>query len=640
MAVSFSVPKSPAKSVLTIDTFLGADFTNSPSSCENTKSPNTVNMIRDVPGKVRKCMGYETIATYKDTDQAQTPLPINGFHTMRGDDYGIVHAGTKLFYKGAVVYSGANNNRSKSWEFESKLYILDGLKFLVAEKKIVNGVETYDVKTVESVAYIPLVTISKDPEGGGTPYEDINLLSPAFTEQFLGKAGIYDYNLSFQNLADTPPQAWLLNSSGQWVEKTYGTDFSYNKTTGVVHFTSPPGVSPVSGEDNVKITAYRTGIDPDTQEVYADRINKCTFGTLFGVNGALDRLFVSGNPDYINYDWYSAQYDPTYFTDTSYSMLGSSASAIMGYSVISNYLAAHKDYMEKDQNIILREGDLVENEPSFRIINTLQGAGAVGKYTFAYLSTEPLFLTKNGVYAVTAQDITGEKYAQNRSYFLDGKLLEENHMENAYGFVFKDMYWLCLNGVGYILDGLQPVHTDKSRPYSTRQYVGYYRTNLPARVMWEQDGRLFFGTADGRVCRFYKDPDSLASYNDDGEPIEAIWETPDIDGKLFYKNKTLRYIALRLDAALSTSVNIWVMNRGIWQFIKKDDQSGKYLNFSLLIFSKLSFSGDKTQHTFPTKVRVKKVDKFRLRVTNDELNEPFGIYNIAFEYVENGNYKG
>jgi hypothetical protein len=634
MSVSFKVPKSPAKSVLTIDTFLGADFTNSPASCENTKSPNTVNMIRDVPGKIRKCMGYETIATYKDTNEAQTPLQINGFHMMRNDNYGLVHAGTKFFYKGAVVYTGANDARSKSWEFENKLYILDGKKFLVAEKTTVGGAETFSVQTVESVAYVPLVTISKDPEGGGEPYEDLNLLTPAFTEQFLGKAGISDYNLSFQNLDETQPTVWLLNSSGEWVEQTYGTAYSINYATGVVHFSSPPGVSPLSGEDNVKIQAYKTNSG------YADRINKCTFGTLFGVNGALDRLFVSGNPDYINYDWYSGQYDPTYFTDTSYSMLGSSASAIMGYSVISNYLAAHKDYMEKDQNIILREGDLVENEPSFRIINTLQGAGAVGKYTFAYLSTEPLFLTKNGIYAVTAQDITGEKYAQNRSYFLDGKLLEENHMENAYGFVFKEMYWLCLNGVAYILDGLQPVHTDKSRPYSTRQYVGFYRTNLPARVMWEQDERLYFGTEDGRVCRFHKDKYSLSSYNDDGEAIEAMWETPDIDGKLFYKNKTLRYIAVKLDAALATSVGIWVMNRGIWQFVKKDESSGRYLSFMNLVFSKFSFSADQTQHTIPTKVRVKKVDKFRLRLTNDEINEPFGIYDIAFEYVENGNYKG
>ena len=255
MAVSFKVPKSPAKSILTIDTFLGADFTNSPASCENTKSPNTVNMIRDVPGKIRKCMGYETVATYKDTDQAQTPLPINGFHTMRGDDYGIIHAGTKLFYKGAIIYTGANNARSKSWEFESKLYILDGKKFLVAEKKIVNSVETFDVKAVESVAYTPTVTISKDPEGGGTPYEDLNLLTPAFTETFLGKVSVKDYNLSFQNLDETEPIVEVMDANGDFQTLTYGTDYSVSYSTGVISFINAPGVSPLSGEDNVRITA-------------------------------------------------------------------------------------------------------------------------------------------------------------------------------------------------------------------------------------------------------------------------------------------------------------------------------------------------------------------------------------------------
>ena len=78
MAVSFNVPKSPAKSILTIDNFQGVDFTNSPANIDTSKSPNAVNMIRDVPGKVRKCMGYKTIKTY--TDNNDDPLEINGFH--------------------------------------------------------------------------------------------------------------------------------------------------------------------------------------------------------------------------------------------------------------------------------------------------------------------------------------------------------------------------------------------------------------------------------------------------------------------------------------------------------------------------------------------------------------------------------
>ena len=634
MAVSFKVPKSPAKSILTIDNFLGVDFTNSPANVDDVRSPNCVNMIRDVPGKVRKCMGWEVIENFYPEESEEEPKPIYGTHKLLIDDKPIYHVGDKMIRDGVVLYEGANEHLSKSWEFENKLYIIDGKKLLVYSIDDEGEETSYNIDAVEDNAYVPLLTISKDPSGGGTPYEDLNLLSAGFQESFLGQAAVKDYYMSFDNLDEEAPIVEVMDGNGNWITKTLGTDYSVDYSQGKITFAVAPGESPLSGEDNVRITAYRT------VEGYADRVNKCTIGVLYGVNGALDRLFLSGNPDYINYDWFSGQYDPTYFTDTSYSMLGSSSSAIMGYSVISGYLATHKDYMEKDQNIILRQGDLEENLPVFRIINTLQGAGAVAKYSFSYLSTEPLFLTKLGVYAVTAQDITGEKYAQNRSFFIDGKLLEEPNLENAYGFTYKDMYWLCLNGVAYILDGLQPVQTDRQKPYATRQYVGFYRTNVPATCMWEYDGRLYFGTNDGRVCAFHTDKYALASYNDDGEPIEAIWETPDIDGQLFYKNKTLRYIALRLDSAIATSVQIFVMNRGLWQFIKKDDTSGRYLSFSHLVFSKFSFSGDKTQHTFATKVRVKKVDKFRLRLVNDDKDEPFGLFNIAFEYVENGNYKG
>ena len=118
-------------------------------------------------------------------------------------------------------------------------------------------------------------------------------------------------------------------------------------------------------------------------------------------------------------------------------MLGQSDSAIVGYSIVNARLAAHKDSTDSDRNVIVREGTLVDNKPAFRIVNILQGEGAIGPYSFGYLGTEPLFLTKLGVYAITAQDITGEKYSQSRSFFLNGKLLEENGLELP----------LCLAGV-------------------------------------------------------------------------------------------------------------------------------------------------------------------------------------------------
>ena len=773
MAVSFKVPKSPAKSVYQINEFKGVDFSNSPANIDDNKSPNAINMIRDVPDKVRKRMGYETIMRFdnlivssatsesiftvgddksveidgtnlidigydeegnpispvntlelmaslslskgktyilssgkeyepSETSRAfislvsnseevacgydieytpeenmtvtvnlkfvggidvitvypqiykggfvpDTYIPgfsgshnINGVHYRRTDTDEIYHVGTYMFKAGEIIYTGANDHISHSWQFsddKNRLFIVDGKKMLMYDDD--NGMRPVED---DDESFVPTITIAKEPSGGGTQLDEINLLNSHFIELFTvteATKTATQFFLTFQNL-DEEVDVWVLNSQGTWVKKTKGTDYTFDNTNGIVTFSTAPGKTPLDGEDNVKVQA-KFGESDATR--HSNQINKCTFGTRFGVNGNFDRLFLSGNPDegLINYDWYSQIWDCTYFPDTGYSVLGSPKSAVVGYSIISNYLAAHKDEMESDLSIILREGDMVDDSPSFRIINTLQGAGAIATNSFAYLCTEPLFLTRSGLYAVTAQDITGEKYAQSRSFYLNGKLTSEDidDLKNSVACIFNDMYLLSVDHDRlYVLDGLQPIRTDKSEPYATRQYVAFYCDNLPIHYMWERENRLFFGTQKGTVCRFFNDKNNIHSYNDDGEAIHCQWETPDIDGQLFYKNKSLRYIALRVGAAIATSVEIWVMDRGIWKFVKKDGKFGRYLSFSNLQFSKFAFTGNKTQKVSRTKVRVKRVDKYRLRFINNELDEPFSIYNIANEYTERGNYKG
>lgn len=546
------------------------------------------------------------------------------------------------------IASNVNNHKSMSWQFGQKLFLLDG------KNSYLYDYSSNEMDVIgQDNAYIPLVTISKSPTGGGTSFEPLNLLQPGFYEQFICRQGVEDedtakdFYMSFNNLDNATVRAWVLDSNGIWREKYEDIDFTVIRYEGQIHFVTAPGATPISGEDNVKILAYRT------VDGYADRIKKCTFGTLFGVNGASDRLFLSGNPDYPNYDWYSEQYDPTYFPDTGYSALGVEISAIVGYSLVNNYLATHKDDNEPSQSVFIREGDLVKrtvttsvgtsveiSEPAFKLINTLQGASALTPYTFGYLQTEPLFLTKSGVFALTTQDITGDKYGQDRSFYLNGALMSENGLEDAYSCVYDNMYYLAVNNKVYLLDGLQATRTDRSDPYSTRQYVGFLWNNIPAVILWTDEEYLFFGTADGKVCRFHKDVDALESYNDDGFPIDAWWETPDLDGKLFYKNKTFRYYAARLMSALATSVKMWTMKAGAWTLIKTDNQTGRYFDFENIDFEKFTFSTDQTEKVVHTKIKVKKADKARFKLENDALNEPFGLFNIALEYVENGNYKG
>ena len=99
-------------------------------------------------------------------------------------------------------------------------------------------------------------------------------------------------------------------------------------------------------------------------------------------------------------------------------------------------------------------------------------------------------------------------------------------------------------------------------------------------------------------------------------------------------------MAIRLATALKTSVKMYARKKGIWSFVKEEKDKTRYFSFANVIFSVITFRTNMSPATVPTKIKVKKVDSARFRFENDELNEPFGLYDIAFEYIENGYYKG
>lgn len=289
MAAHFTIPASPGRKVQKVDRFLGVDLTNDPKNVDLCRSPSAPNMIRDVPGKVRKCMGYEQTAAY--------PGGIYGAYTLRGQSETLlIHAGDALYEakSGKALCTGLARQPSRAWQLGGALYIQDGSRLL-----------KYDGSRAcpaEEGAYVPTLTIGKSPAGGGKSYEALNLISPWFTELFGGTADAKQYQLSLAPL-DRPQgsatvRAWLKTAGGDWQETTA---FSVDYTAGTVTFAQAPGQSPITGEDNVKITAART------VPGYARRVQACRTGALFGVGGVPDRLFVGGNPDYRNRDWYSGQ---------------------------------------------------------------------------------------------------------------------------------------------------------------------------------------------------------------------------------------------------------------------------------------------------------------------------------------------
>lgn len=639
LIMAFDVPSPAPRGVEIIEEFRGVDLNSSPTVVSKYRSPEAPNMMRDIPGKVRKRQGYEKLKHYDGQ--------ING--VFRLNDRTVIHAGDKLFLQNlssddTQLYEGMADTRSVGRQFNGKLFIFDGKKAICYgefEKEGQTPVEgeepekEWKVVALEEKAYVPTIIISRKPTGGGTTLEPINLIGKKFKESFLGTADDKIYQMTTDNLDADKLQIRQLVKDGEWKDLKEGTDFSVDRKAGKVTFNTAPGESPVKGMDNVEITAAKT------RKGYADKINKCNIMTLFGVNGAIDRMFVSGNPDFVNQDWYCQINDGFYFGDLWYSVLGQDGSAIVGYSVINDRLAAHKSEAEEGRNIILRKGELVEDKPTFPIIGSLIGRGALGKYGFGYLGSDPLFLTDLGVMAITAADITGEKYSQNRSFYINEALTAEEKLADAFAFVWRDFYLLSMGtGRVYLLDGLQKSY-ERNTPYSSYQYECYYWENVPARVMWEDvEGRLCFGTVDGDIFRFYDNVTSQKSYNDVGAPIKARWDIPDLSGDRFYENKTFRYFSVVLAAAIATRVEVWVQRKGIWSLLFDSGAKACYFDFTYINWERINFSSDNTPRTVGKKIKVKKVDKARFSLRNEAYNEPFGIYKVALEYTESGKYKG
>ena len=609
-----AAPASPQTLAVKIPQFLGADLTNSAGYMSVYRSPDCPNMIRESAGKVRKWIGWHTVREY--------PGPVNGFHRYvcpRGD-INLVHAGDKLYIDDQVIYRGMGENRSVSRQLAGKLVIADGKKLLVFYIK--DGEKI--CRPAREEAYVPTITISRAPTGGGTTYEAVNLIGTRRKDSFLGTATDKVYRLSANEITSVEKVEKLTSSGGYEEIKNYTVD----ATAGKVTFTTRPGTSPVTGQDNVIITYHKEVKD------YSDRIDGGHIMTLYGVNGAMDRVFISGGGEKKNRDYFCQMDDATYWGDLWYSVIGSDISSVMGYSVINDKLATHIDRSENDTNIILREGSLTsEGEPSFTLAGSYGGAGAVSQHAFATLETEPLFLTESGIMAVTVGDVIGERFSQLRSYYLNGLLLKQD-LKEAVCCVYDRFYMLSAGGYLFALDGTQSV-VEKNMPYSGRQYEGFYRTGVDARCMTVADGSLTFGTEDGKVRQFYTDYSLPSNFNDDGRPIKAHWSTPELSGDKFYYKKRFKLLSVMTGSAIATGLRAWAVYDGIRELLADYDSSARYLSFANVTFSKFSFRTDRTGRIFREKISIKPDDKkARFIFENDVADEPFALYDATIEFTQ------
>ena len=159
-----------------------------------------------------------------------------------------------------------------------------------------------------------------------------------------------------------------------------------------------------------------------------------------------------------------------------------------------------KEDNQQDSTIFQRWGNMnSDGSVTFSIEQGIAGTGAISRHCFASLVDEPLFFSKRGIMATTNSNVLLERSVQNRSYFVDAKLINEPNLDKAIACEWNGYYVLAVNGRAYVLDGRNKTY--KSQSESDYVYECYHWENIPAICFLSIGNELYFGTADGRVCK-------------------------------------------------------------------------------------------------------------------------------------------
>lgn len=584
---TFKLPKQPPEPpLLRIEPFKGLNLSVTPTQIDDHQSPDMLNVHSDERGALNKRTGFERVFPISLGLGA-----VNGSYEYRKTDGTVIFLlahGTKLYTQSGnsqpvEIFSGLANQRVNFFTFNDKCYIMDGANYFV-----------YDGTTVSVVTpYIPTLAISKVPDGGGTAYEDWNLLGNSFKDSFSADGVKKDFVLSLKGLDATAVTAVVDN-----VNKVEGTDFTVDRTLGKVTFTT----APAEGTNNVIITAYKTYAG------YADRIRKCTFHTIFG--GSNDtRVFVSGNSIMPDYVWRLGLNDPTYAPENGFYKY---PETVKGFAKQYDYLVVERENGKHQVTF-----ELVNGEASFPSKPINDQIGTLATHSIQIIENNPVSLSKNGVYMLVQSNVRDERNVQHISEAVDSRLLSESNLDKAVSVEFDKKYWLAVNGNVYLFD------------YTISEWFLY--DNIKANCFIERNGELYFGSSEeGLLYRFMKESEP-APFNDDGAAINAYWKSKHFTFGADELRKLVEKVYFGLKPMTRTSADLYyISNKKESDLVKTSSMD--LLDFRNLDFNRWSFILSSFPQESMAKIKAKKITHFQLYIKNDKADDGMGLLSVGIKY--------
>lgn len=454
--------------------FRGVDFRGEDNNL--ARSPDALNVWRDYKE-------VESIRTRPSMEQkVYFPAPVYGVFFFNGTM--LVHSGKNLYTVttgGAktIIYSALNQAVSESFVYENIFYLKDGLNYL-----------QYDGTTIkEVVGYVPTTSIGRKPNGGGTIYEDVNLLSSRRINTFLADGESKEFVLDATGIDEVAPVVKVNDE----VVANYTVDYEAGKIT----FAEAPTAPLTDGQDNVSVEFEKT------VEGYSDRILKCTLLQVFD-----NRVFFSGNKEYPNTVWHCSLNDPSYCSDLDYYNEGLDNARINGLVASNNNLLVFREPSDANTTVFyhtpLTDQDYGKIYPSQ---HSNIAIGCVGKAI--NFNDDIVFFSERGMEGISGE-IATEQVVAHRSSLVDRKMIAESDYKNMILAEWEGYLFVFIGDKAYLADSRAMFTNEDHMEYE----FFYWDMGHKITCAKVNNGVLYLGTEDGVYTLTGK------------ENVESYWTTP------------------------------------------------------------------------------------------------------------------
>ena len=236
-----TIPVDKEVTPFTIDKFLRLNISKTgDTQIKNGESGNMDNFYITNDYKLKKMYGYKTIYDFGNRVRGIFKCNIDSTNYM------LIAVNGKLYKISELELNDEENidnltpteigtiadDDTSFFLYDKKVYILTGHEYKVWDGTILKDVE----------GYIPKVYISTKPNGSGTPFEQINLLTGKKHQTFNGDGTTKEYQLAEKNILSVDKV--IVNT-----EEIDSTNYTVDLSSGKVTFNTAPS----EAMDNVDI---------------------------------------------------------------------------------------------------------------------------------------------------------------------------------------------------------------------------------------------------------------------------------------------------------------------------------------------------------------------------------------------------